>query len=103
MRPASGALLPTRRPPFREQDLSPSPGNEAVMWRCPNGDGLVAACSHGRKGTTRTQQHTPNLPLRETTVECVDEEPTPRMTFRIEELEQRLAPNVDPPSPGWGD
>jgi hypothetical protein len=33
----------------------------------------------------------------------VDEEPTPRMTFRIEELEQRLAPNVDPPSPGWGD
>jgi hypothetical protein len=46
------------------------------------------------------QQHTPNLPVRETTtVERVDEQPTLRMTFRIEELEARLAPNLDPPTP----
>jgi hypothetical protein len=54
--------------------------------------------------TMAQQQHTPNLPVRETTtVAHLDEQPTPRLTLRIEELEARLAPNLDPPIPGWGD
>jgi hypothetical protein len=46
------------------------------------------------------QQHTPNQPVREmTTVERVEEQPTPRRTLQIEALESRLAPTVVPPDP----
>jgi hypothetical protein len=46
------------------------------------------------------QQQTPNQLVRETTtVERVDERPTPRRMLQIEELEARIAPTVDPPNP----
>lgn len=46
------------------------------------------------------QQHTPNQPVRETTtLERVEEQPTPRRTLQIEALESRLAPNLNPPDP----
>jgi hypothetical protein len=46
------------------------------------------------------QQQTFNQPVRETTmIERTDERPTPRRMLQIEELEARLAPNVDPPNP----
>lgn len=49
------------------------------------------------------QQQTPNQPIRETTtVERVDERPTPRRMLQIEALEPRLAPTVVPPDPAPG-
>lgn len=46
-----------------------------------------------------TQEHTEERPNRETTVERVEERPTPRRTLQIETLESRLAPTTVPPDP----
>jgi hypothetical protein len=51
---------------------------------------------------TMTQQQAQDQPVRETTVERVDEQPTPRRTLQVEALEARVTPSVVPPNPVWG-